>query len=279
MPDLPAWRRLPVGVEPTPHGGAHARVWAPDAQRVEVVLLDDAGATIGEPIPMEGEPAGYFSGTLEGVVAGTRYRFRLDGGDALPDPASRFQPDGPHGPSMVIDPSPFPWSDERWRGPRLDEVVLYELHIGTFTADGTFRAAIERLDQLVDVGVTAIEMMPVADFPGRFGWGYDGVSLFAPSRLYGTPDELRALVNAAHERGIAVILDVVYNHLGPDGNYLPRFAKRYFSDRRTEWGDALNFDGDDAGPVREHYLVGPRDTDEPSAWRTEIGWPVFRLAR
>jgi len=215
------------------------------------------GAAIDSPLDSEGN--GYFSGFIENVQPGTKYRFRLDNGDAFPDPASRFQPQGPHGPSVAIDPTTFVWgADDGWPGVRLADQVLYELHVGTFTDEGTWAAAIERLSDLADIGVTTIEVMPVAEFPGRFGWGYDGVNMFAPSHLYGTPDDFRAFVDAAHGHGLGVILDVVYNHLGPDGNYLPRFSSRYLSGKRTEWGDALNFDGEDAGPVREFYTTNAR---------------------
>jgi len=234
----------------------HARVWAPECRVVELVTQDDSGAAIDSPLDAEGN--GYFSGFIQNVQPGTKYRFRLDEGDAFPDPVSRFQPDGPHGPSAMIDPTGFSWTDSQWPGVHMSHQVLYELHVGTFTPEGTFRAAVERLDDLADVGVTTIEVMPVADFPGRFGWGYDGVNLFAPSRLYGTPDDFRAFVDAAHRKGLGVIIDVVYNHLGPDGNYLPRFAPRYMSGKRTEWGDALNFDGDDAAPVREFFITNAR---------------------
>jgi maltooligosyltrehalose trehalohydrolase len=190
---------------------------------------------------------------------GDRYRFRLDGGDAFPDPASRFQPEGPHGPSQLVDPGAYPWSDRDWRGAAVDGAVIYELHIGTFTPDGTFRAAQKRLTELADLGITVVELMPVSDFPGRFGWGYDNVNLFAPSRLYGEPDDLRAFVDTAHALGIGVILDVVYNHLGPDGNYLTQFSPSYFNrDHPTEWGDSLNFDGERSAPVREFFLANAR---------------------
>jgi maltooligosyltrehalose trehalohydrolase len=158
----------------------------------------------------------------------------------------------------MIDASVFPWSDEGWPGVQLAGQVLYEMHVGTFTDEGTFAAAIERLGDLAEIGVTTVEVMPLADFPGRFGWGYDGVNLFAPSRLYGTPDDFRAFVDTAHRQGLGVILDVVYNHLGPDGNYLPRFSSRYLSGKRTEWGDALNFDGVGSEPVREFFTANAR---------------------
>ncbi|MEO5568798.1 MAG: malto-oligosyltrehalose trehalohydrolase [Gemmatimonadaceae bacterium] len=247
---IPAWRRLPIGVELGPSGGAHARVWAPKRNSVELVTYDGNGA-IGTATALDAEDCGYFSGKVDGVAAGTLYRFRLDGGDAFPDPASRFQPDGPHGPSQIVDPSRFRWTDASWKGATIDGQVISEIHIGTFTPQGTFRAAIEKLDGIAEVGITALEIMPIADFGGAFGWGYDGVNLYAPTRLYGEPDDLRALVDAAHARGIAVILDVVYNHFGPDGNYLAQFSDWYGSTQVTDWGDAINYDGDHCEAVRE----------------------------
>ena len=186
---------------------------------------------------------GWFSGFIEGIGAGARYRLRLDGGDVVPDPASRAQPDGVHEPSEVVDPSPFRWTDEGWRGVLLEEMVIHELHVGTFTPEGTFDAAIQRLDELVELGVTAIEPMPVAAFPGERNWGYDGVFLFAPAAPYGGPEGFRRLVDAAHARGLAVVLDVVYNHLGPEGNYLHAVTGgRYFTSRHcTPWGDAVDY--------------------------------------
>ena len=244
-------RRLPIGVEcGLTEGDAHARVWAPDHSRVDLVLIEAGEAACA--VPLESEGNGYFSGKVGQAQAGSRYLFRLDGDKAYPDPASRFQPDGPHAASQVIDPTQFAWTDTHWSGIAAEDCVIQELHFGTFTPEGTYLAAAERLPRLVEVGITAVELMPLADFPGRFGWGYDGVNLFAPSRLYGTPDDLRRFVDRAHSLGVAVILDVVYNHLGPDGNYLKEFAKQYFSTRyRTEWGEALNFDDDSSAPVRE----------------------------
>src|SRR6185436_12684928 len=170
--------------------------------------------------------------------------------------ASRFQPDGPHGESEVVDPAAFPWTDGAWRGVALAGQVIYEMHVGTFTAEGTWAAAMRELPALRHLGVTVLEMMPVAEFSGRFGWGYDGVDLYAPTHLYGGPDDLRRFVDGAHAEGLAVILDVVYNHLGPDGNYLKPFAPEYFSTRYgNEWGEALNFDGEDSGPVREFFVA------------------------
>jgi maltooligosyltrehalose trehalohydrolase len=220
---------------------------------VDVVL--EGGAASGTH-PLAAEGGGYFSGVVPHAGTGDRYRYRLDGANAFPDPASRFQPDGPHGPSEIVDPAVFPWTDVGWAGRSLPGQVVYELHIGTFTRDGTWVAAVEYLPALADLGVTVLEVMPVADFPGKFGWGYDGVNLFAPTRLYGTPDDFRRFVDAAHGHGLAVILDVVYNHVGPDGNYLAEFAPAYFTDRHpNEWGAGLNFDSDDGGPVREFFAA------------------------
>jgi maltooligosyltrehalose trehalohydrolase len=245
-------RRLPVGAEPVA-GGVAFRVWAPGRRRVEVMLEGGAAPRL-EPLAPESE--GYFAATIAGVGAGQRYRYRLDGEAPLPDPASRFQPEGPHGPSEVVDPMAFMWTDARWTGPASRKAVAYELHVGTFTPEGTYAAAEAELPELARLGITVVEMMPVAEFPGDFGWGYDGVQLFAPTRLYGRPDDLRRFVDRAHALGIAVILDVVYNHLGPDGNYLKSFAPAYFTDRyQNEWGEAINFDGEDCGPVRDLFLA------------------------
>jgi maltooligosyltrehalose trehalohydrolase len=249
-PPGPAWRRLPVGAEPAPGGGVHFRVWAPRRARVEL-LLEEGGTHLLAP-----EDGGYHAALVAGARVGSRYRFLLDGTERCPDPASRFQPDGPHGPSEVVDPAGFPWTDDDWKGPPLDGQVLYEMHIGTFTPEGTWRAASRELAWLAELGITTLEVMPVATFPGRFGWGYDGVDLFAPTPLYGTPDDFRAFVNEAHRLGLAVILDVVYNHLGPDGNYLGHFAEEYFSrEHETDWGLAPNFDGEARGPVREFFVA------------------------
>jgi maltooligosyltrehalose trehalohydrolase len=252
-------RRLPVGAEILPEGGVHFRVWAPRRRRVEVVLEGGADATRRGPLAvgLEAEGNGYFSGRAAAAGAGARYRFRLDGEQTLcPDPASRFQPDGIHGPSQVVDPGAFRWTDGDWRGIGLPGQVLYETHVGTFTREGTWEAAARELPELAALGVTVLEVMPVAEFPGRFGWGYDGVDLFAPTRLYGTPDDFRRFVDRAHHLGLGVILDVVYNHFGPDGSYLKQFAEAYFTDRyKNEWGEAINFDGRDAGPVREFFVA------------------------
>jgi maltooligosyltrehalose trehalohydrolase len=243
-------RRLPIGAEPQAGGGVHFRLWAP---RCREVTLEIEGL---EPSVMAAVPDGHFSCGVERARVGMRYRYRLDRADtALPDPASRFQPEGPHGPSEIIASSGFRWHDQSWRGIARERLVIYELHVGTFTGEGSWQAAARELPALAELGVTCIELMPLAEFSGRFGWGYDGVNLFAPTRLYGRPDDMRRFIDQAHALGIAVILDVVYNHFGPDGNYLNAFSAAYFTDRyENEWGEAINFDGPDAGPVREFFL-------------------------
>jgi maltooligosyltrehalose trehalohydrolase len=247
-------RRLAVGAELLPAGITHFSVWAPSRRLVAIVLESGPGSPTT--IEFEPQPGGYCAGQAP-AGAGTRYRYRLDADRTLyPDPASRFQPEGPHGPSEVVDPAAFLWTDADWPGVTRDGQVIYEMHIGTVTPEGTWAAAAKLLPALKDVGITVIEAMPVADFPGRFGWGYDGVNLFAPTRLYGRPDDFRTFVNTAHRLGLGVILDVVYNHLGPDGNYLGQFSPAYFSDRyKTDWGLAINFDGADSAPVREYFTA------------------------
>jgi maltooligosyltrehalose trehalohydrolase len=233
--------------------GASFAVWAPDARRLEVLC-----ETPGKPAsvyPLEKDSEGVFTGTHSGIGAGDLYRYRLDGAGPYPDPASRFQPQGLHGPSQVIDPNRFPWTDRDWKNVEPDRLVLYELHVGTFTPGGTFNAAIERLPYLKDLGVTAVELMPVAAFPGNRNWGYDGAALFAPARSYGAPDDLRTFVNEAHRTGLAVHLDVVYNHFGPDGAYAPVFSKYYFSERhRSPWGAGINLDGEHSAQVRRFFI-------------------------
>jgi len=242
-----------VGAEYSLGRGVHFRVWAPERRGVSVVFEDAGGSERPGPV-LEPEPGGYFAGTAEDARPGTLYRFRLDQDGAFADPASRFQPRGPHGPSQVVDPSSYSWRDSAWRGARLEGRVLYEMHVGTFTREGTWEAAGRKLKELAELGITVLELMPVADFPGRFGWGYDGVNLYAPTRLYGAPDEFRAFVDRAHGLGLAVILDVVYNHFGPDGNYLARFSPKYTRAEATDWGPAINFDGESAAPVREYFI-------------------------
>jgi maltooligosyltrehalose trehalohydrolase len=264
-------RRRGVGVEVLPDGSVHARVWAPYARRVAVVLEDDPGAD-PEPVALTAEERGYFSGFLPAAGPGTRYRLRLDDEQTpVADPASRLQPEGVYGPSMVVDPTAFAWQVDAWPVPPFRDWVLYELHVGTFTAEGTFDAAIRRLPYLKDLGVTAIELMPIAQFPGERNWGYDGVFPYAAQHSYGGPDGLRRLVDAAHREGIAVVLDVVYNHLGPEGSVVHRFGP-YFTDRyRTPWGDALNFDGQDSDEVRAFFI------DSALMWLEECRIDGFRL--
>jgi maltooligosyltrehalose trehalohydrolase len=252
MTAIPSGRRLPVGADVST-GGTDFRVWCPTHERVELVLEESTPRVC----PLKREAGGYFSAFVEKCRAGTRYRFRMDGGDAFPDPASCFQPGGVHGPSETVDPSQFEWTDSHWPGLVIENQVLYEMHVGTFTREGTWQAAIRDLPVLVDLGITAVEMMPVAEFTGRFGWGYDGTFWFAPSRLYGQPDDLRHFVNRAHTLGLGVILDVVYNHLGADGNYQGKFSP-YYSGKETEWGGGLNYDDKNAGPVREFVLANAR---------------------
>jgi maltooligosyltrehalose trehalohydrolase len=243
-------RRLPVGAEVIHGQGVHFRVWAPKRKRVEVVLRSDGQGSI----PLEAEAGGYFAGFAPQASPGDLYSFRLDGSGEFPDPVSRFQPEGPHGPSQVVDPSHFQWRHELQRPMKLRGQVIYEMHIGTFSPEGTWTAAIEKLPHLAEVGITLLEVMPVADFPGKFGWGYDGVNLFAPTRLYGSPDDFRSFVDEAHRLNLGVILDVVYNHIGPDGNYLAQFSDGYFSQRyQNDWGEALNFDDEFSGPSREYF--------------------------
>ncbi len=230
-------------------GGIGFRLWAPGEAEVGLALEDRPGA-----IPMARRADGFFEVFVAGLGAGALYRFALADGTRVPDPASRFQPQDVHGASETVDPKAYPWS-ETWAGLAWEDAVLYELHLGAFTRAGTFDGAAEMLDYLAALGVTAVELMPVADFSGRRGWGYDGVYPYAPDATYGRPERFKAFVEAAHAHGIAVLLDVVYNHLGPDGNYLARYAPDFFTDRHTTpWGDAINFDGPTARPVRDFVV-------------------------
>lgn len=259
---------LDIGATPTIGDAVKFRVWAPYAKSVAVQLVDQDRVMV----PMQRDERGYFETVVTGVVPRSRYRYVLDGGKERPDPASRFQSDGVHGPSVVVDPTSFRWTDVGWKGKALDEYIIYELHVGTFTREGTFEAIIPHLSYLRDsVGMTAIELMPVAEFPGRRNWGYDGVHPFAPQSSYGGPQGLKRLVDACHAAGLAVILDVVYNHLGPEGNYLNDFGP-YFTDRyRTPWGAAINYDGPDSDEVRQ-YVV-----DNAVYWVTEYHIDGLRL--
>jgi maltooligosyltrehalose trehalohydrolase len=257
-------RRFPIGAEFI-DGCTHFRVWAPAAERLDVVLS-------GTALALDPEGAGYFSARID-ARPGDRYLFRVNHSQQLyPDPCSRSQPEGPHQASEIVDPLAYRWRDQEWRGLGLNGQIIYELHAGTFTPEGTWHSAAQQLPELSRLGVTLIELMPVAEFDGRFGWGYDGVDLFAPSHLYGRPDDLRQFVDAAHMNGIGVILDVVYNHLGPSGNYLRSFSTSYFTDRyENEWGEAINFDGEDSGPVREFFQANA------AYWIDEFHFDGLRL--
>jgi maltooligosyltrehalose trehalohydrolase len=226
--------------------------------------------TVESETSLQKEEEGYWSGIDSQAKAGSLYQYRLDG-HLFPDPASRFQPLGVHKPSEVME-NGFSWTDSHWRIPSLSEWVIYELHVGTFSPEGTYAGIEQRLRYLRDLGVNAIELMPVGDFPGRWNWGYDGVCLYAPARVYGRPDDFRHLVDAAHRAGLAIILDVVYNHFGPDGNYLGSYADWYFNEKHhTPWGRAFNLDAEHAEPVRRFFL------DNARYWRSEFHIDAFRL--
>ena len=250
---MPADSDRHFGAEVQPDGGVAFRIWAPERRQARVILESGAGAP--KSIDMQ-QRDGFYSVVIREAAAGTTYRYELDDDPVrYPDPASRFQPDGPHGPSRVVDSRQFLWTDHNWQGATREGQIVYEMHIGTFTQAGTWQGAEAELPELASAGITLIELMPVADFPGRFGWGYDGVDLFAPTWLYGEPDHMRSFVNTAHQHGIAVALDVVYNHLGPDGNYLGAFTPWFFSQKhKSEWGDTFNFDGEHSQPVRDYIL-------------------------
>jgi 1,4-alpha-glucan branching enzyme/maltooligosyltrehalose trehalohydrolase len=242
---------MPFGGRLREGGGAVFRLWAPGARLAELAI--EGGAT-PKLHPARADGQGWWECVVPEATAGTPYRWRIDGQQLVPDPASRHNPDGPHGASVLTDPRQFAW-DEGWTGRPWPETVLYELHVGAFTPEGTFAAAAERLQHLVDIGVTAVELMPVADFAGRFGWGYDGVLPYAPHHAYGTPDDLKRFVQQAHRLGLMVFLDVVYNHFGPEGNYLHAYAPAFFSQTKSSpWGAAINFDGPGSGPVREFFI-------------------------
>lgn len=260
----------PQGAEITP-AGVRYRIWAPEKVQVLAQIQPLAGGT-ARTLLLAKDADGYHAGLDALGVAGDRYQYVIDGNGPFPDPASRFQPEGVHGVSAVVDPHAYDWQDSGWQCPPLRDLVLYEIHVGTFTPEGTFSAAIGKLAHLRDLGINALQIMPVADFPGARNWGYDGVSLFAPARCYGTPDDLRALVDAAHAQGIAVVQDVVYNHLGADGNYLGVYSRFYFNDEvHTPWGAALNFDGRQHRAVREYFL------SNVAYWLDEFHFDGLRL--
>jgi maltooligosyltrehalose trehalohydrolase len=260
--------QLDLGATLLDSGETRFRVWAPKVKSLSVWLLS---VETSRTVPLQADADGYFVGTIGGTQAGDHYFYRFDDGTERPDPASRFQPQGVHGPSRIVDSRGFPWRDADWQGLSLEEYVTYELHVGTFTEEGTFAAVISRLDYLAELGVTAVELMPVAQFPGERNWGYDGVYPFAPQNSYGGPEGLKQLIDACHRKGLAVILDVVYNHLGPEGNYLGCFGP-YFTDRyRTPWGEAVNFDGPYSDEVR-HYFIS-----NALYWVTEYHVDALRI--
>jgi malto-oligosyltrehalose trehalohydrolase len=265
---------MPFGAECLPDGSVRFRLWAPAAQQVEVCLTNPP---LSMRIPLYRNDSGWFELVTDAASMGSKYKFRIDDDREVPDPASRFQPQDVHGPSEVIDPDIFEWNEfgEKglaWHGRPWEEAVIYELHVGAFTPQGTFRAARERLDYLAELGVTALELMPVSDFPGRRNWGYDGVLPFAPDSSYGRPEDLKELIQSAHARGMMVLLDVVYNHFGPEGNYLGCYAPQFFTDRHhTPWGNGINFDGPESQVVRDFFI------HNALYWLTEYQFDGLRL--
>ncbi|ABA58153.1 malto-oligosyltrehalose trehalohydrolase [Nitrosococcus oceani] len=243
---------MPFGAEVTEKGTVRFRLWAPAAKQVELCLEDTLEVV---PLAMTPKEEGWFELETKEAGPGSLYCYQINGGMRVPDPASRFQPQDIHGPSEVVDPATFKWQEEGWNGRPWEEAVIYEIHVGTFTPEGTFRGLESHLEHLAKLGVTALELMPVADFPGRWNWGYDGVSLFAPDSRYGRPHDLKSLVQAAHACGLMIFLDVVYNHFGPEGNYLHQYAPDFFTERhQTPWGAAINFDGKNAHWVRQFFI-------------------------
>ena len=244
---------MPFGAQLTGTGAVRFRLWAPAAAEVELVLRGEARDD--RVLPLQRLSGGWFELVTDAARAGSTYHYRIDGAREVPDPASRRNPGDVHGPSEVVDPLSFDWSDAAWHGRPWHEAVIYELHIGAFSPEGDFTGVEQRLDHLAQLGITVIELMPIADFPGKRGWGYDGVLPFAPESAYGHPDQLKSLIAAAHRRRMSVVLDVVYNHFGPEGNYLGAYAPQFFTERHhTPWGAALNFDGDASKAVREFFI-------------------------
>lgn len=260
---------MPFGAEFRQDGNVRFRLWAPAAHYVELCL---AGGGESMHLILERCDKGWFELTTNEARAGSQYYFRIDGAREVPDPASRFQPRDVHGPSEVLDPAAFDWQDRGWHGRRWEEAVIYELHVGAFSPSGTFSGVRERLEYLADLGVTALELMPVADFPGQRNWGYDGVFPFAPESIYGRPEDLKELVHSAHHLGMMVLLDVVYNHFGPEGNYLGAYAPQFFTDRHhTPWGNGINFDGPESRAVRDFFI------HNALFWLTEYHFDGLRL--
>ncbi|HVL31988.1 MAG TPA: alpha-amylase family glycosyl hydrolase, partial [Actinomycetota bacterium] len=258
-------RRRAQGAEPLEGGRCSFRTWAPQARNLSVVLAS------GRSVELAGDDNGYFGAVVDGVRPGSTYRYVIDGGEPLPDPASRAQPGGVHGPSAVVDSSSFPWTDDGWAGMPLQDYIIMEAHVGTFTPEGTFDAMIAHLDDMHDLGITALEVMPIAQFPGARNWGYDGVFPYAAQNTYGGPEGLMRLVDACHARGIAFILDVVYNHLGPEGNRLGDFGPYFTELYRTPWGAAMNVDGPYSDEVRRFFI------DNALMWLEDFHVDALRL--
>eukprot|EP01113_Clastostelium_recurvatum_P012486 TRINITY_DN1649_c0_g1_i3.p1 TRINITY_DN1649_c0_g1~~TRINITY_DN1649_c0_g1_i3.p1 ORF type:complete len:716 (+),score=111.68 TRINITY_DN1649_c0_g1_i3:61-2148(+) len=252
--------------------GTTFRVWSPTASTIELIFTDDKGEPMKDPVALKKNEDNYWEATVQSAQPGTLYKYKIDGKGPFPDLVSRFQPHGVHGPSMVVDPNAYKWSHKGFVTRNLRDCVIYEMHIGTFTQEGTYKAAADKLDYLSDLGVTCIEILPLADWPGRWNWGYDGVALYSPSRAYGTPDELRALIDKAHGLGLTVVLDAVYNHLGPDGNYTGCYTSEYMSStHNTPWGQALNLDGKHSAGVRRFLL------ENSLYWLNEYHFDGFRF--
>jgi maltooligosyltrehalose trehalohydrolase len=262
----PAWA-LRFGARPLADGSTVFRVWAPRAESIEVKVLGDEPRAF----PLAAAGQGVFEARVPGVSAGADYFYVLDGGRERPDPVSRFQPEGVHGPSRVVEPEAFAWTDKDWQGVALKDYVVYELHTGTFTPEGTFEAVIPKLAHLKSLGVTAVELMPVAEFPGSRNWGYDGAHLYAPQSTYGGPEALKKLIDACHREGLAFVLDVVYNHLGPEGNYAGEYMPLYSEAHKSPWGAGLNFDGDASEGVRRYFV------ENALYWLTEYHVDALRL--
>ena len=258
---------MELGARPLSDGACEFLVWAPNAKTLTLHLIGRRD----ESIAMERLERGYHHAIAQGASAGNHYLYRMEDGRELPDPASRFQPDGVHHPSEIVDTRAFRWTDQKWKGRSIESSIFYELHVGTYTREGTFDAVIPHLPDLAKLGVTTIELMPVAQFPGSRNWGYDGVYPYAPQNSYGRPESLQRLVNAAHEHGLAMALDVVYNHVGPEGNYLAAYGP-YFTDKyRTPWGQAINFDSDGSDEVRRYFI------ENALYWLEEYHFDALRL--
>src|ERR1044072_1230048 len=261
-----AWE-LRFGARPQEDGSTMFRVWAPLAKRVEVTILGDEPRVFA----LEGSSAGAFEARVPGVGVGADYFYVLDGERERPDPVSRFQPKGVHGPSRVVEPEGFAWTDKDWKGLALKDYIIYELHTGTFTPEGTFESVITKLAHLKSLGITAVELMPVAEFPGARNWGYDGAHLYAPQSTYGGPVGLKKLIDACHREGLAFVLDVVYNHLGPEGNYAGEYMPLYSDKHKSPGGEGLNFDGAESDGVRRYFI------ENALYWLTEYHVDALRL--